>query len=604
MSIKDQDNRSIVTNFNEDGIDAVVAIDTLLPGERDNSSVVTNVSTGSLISPYHVLTAGHVTNDSPKDKAKVRLGEDAAALSSRARTQLLDSDFNTTKLSNLVSGYDGSVGGDDLGLITLNHPIGEASQYIGLAAFVDPQDAQNLLVTTAGFPGLVDKIDFATNENGSLNIENSTSKNTPFLITNQNNVPTESLQTPTGRVLYLTDAVEMFTAAGTIDSTDSNGEFSLDETIDAEAGQSGSGFWTYLEGDTVPRLLGVYSGDRSVLGLFSDNVGALITTDAYDNIVKTMRSSGGSNLTGKDLPESAIIGSGENDTIKVSYLRERILGKEGQDTISAGEADDRLEGGAGYDVLKGEKGNDRLQGDGASDFLDGGEGDKDIAIFSDEYTTENYKYEKITGSTFGSVDELITIEHIGGTYADGKDTLEGIEWGEFKNTTVPLGNARLASTPAPRIIPLPLEDGELETETVKAVDTTPSPNTNDLPTPPYVSLTAPVAMLDGNVDFTLNISPYKPNTEYNISYILDTSASMDSGELLKAKNAYTDLTNYFINSGLAENINFGVVKFSRNATLYKNLTAEQAISTIQGLTSSPAIEGTEYDDAGYVGDIS
>jgi hypothetical protein len=46
-------------------------------------------------------------------------------------------------------------------------------------------------------------------------------------------------------------------------------------------------------------------------------------------------------------------------------------------------------------------------------------------------------------------------------------------------------------------------------------------------------------MLDGNVDYTLNIFPYKPNTEYNISYILDTSASMDSGELLRAKNAYT-----------------------------------------------------------------
>jgi Ca2+-binding RTX toxin-like protein len=111
----------------------------------------------------------------------------------------------------------------------------------------------------------------------------------------------------------------------------------------------------------------------------------------------------------------------------------------------------------------------------------------------------------------------------------------------------------------------------------------------------------PKAMLDGNVDYTLNISPYKPDTQYNISYIFDTSASMDAGELQTAKNAYTDLTNYFINNGLAENINFGVVKFSRNATLYENLTAQQAISTIQGLTSSPAIEGTKYNDALYQG---
>jgi hypothetical protein len=102
----------------------------------------------------------------------------------------------------------------------------------------------------------------------------------------------------------------------------------------------------------------------------------------------------------------------------------------------------------------------------------------------------------------------------------------------------------------------------------------------------------------------LNISPYKPNIEYNISYIFDTSASMDAGELQIAKNAYTDLTNYFINSGLAENINFGVVKFARNATLYSNLSASQAISTIQGLTSSPAIEGTKYNDALYQRDTS
>lgn len=108
-------------------------------------------------------------------------------------------------------------------------------------------------------------------------------------------------------------------------------------------------------------------------------------------------------------------------------------------------------------------------------------------------------------------------------------------------------------------------------------------------------------MLDGNIDYTLNISPYKPDTQYNISYILDTSASMDVGELQKAKDAYTDLTNYFIDNGLAENINFGVVKFSRNATPYFNLTASEAISTIQSLTSSPASEGTEYDNALYQG---
>ncbi len=84
-------------------------------------------------------------------------------------------------------------------------------------------------------------------------------------------------------------------------------------------------------------------------------------------------------------------------------------------------------------------------------------------------------------------------------------------------------------------------------------------------------------MLDGDVDYTLNISPYKPDTQYNISYIFDTSASMDAGELQAAKDAYTDLTNYFIDNEIAENINFGVVQFSRNATPYFNLSANEAI---------------------------
>ena len=76
---------------------------------------------------------------------------------------------------------------------------------------------------------------------------------------------------------------------------------------------------------------------------------------------------------------------------------------------------------------------------------------------------------------------------------------------------------------------------------------------------------------------------------------------MDAVELQQAKDAYTDLTNYFIDNELAENINFGVVQFSRNAIPYFNLTADQAISTIQSLTTAPASEGTKYNDALYQG---
>ena len=104
------------------------------------------------------------------------------------------------------------------------------------------------------------------------------------------------------------------------------------------------------------------------------------------------------------------------------------------------------------------------------------------------------------------------------------------------------GSARPTSQAAPsepetvtRIIPLPLEDGVETIESVQATSTVANPNPNDPPTPPHVSLTAPVAMLDGDIDFTLNISPYEPDTEYNVVYVLDTSASIDAAELQKMK---------------------------------------------------------------------
>jgi RTX calcium-binding nonapeptide repeat (4 copies) len=231
-----------------------------------------------------------------------------------------------------------------------------------------------------------------------------------------------------------------------------------------------------------------------------------------------------------------------------SYL---MVGGDGNDRITSNSLDDELLGGDDHDVLEGGGGDDTLNGGAGNDNLDGGTGE-DIAVFSDDF--ENYDYaisQDKTTNTFG---------HNRGTQTDGVDTLKNIEWGQFG------GNSNPNLSGPPNLIPLPLEDGVKDIEAVRAIDNTVSPNPNDPPTPPNVTITAPVAMLDGNVDYTLNISPYKPDTQYNISYILDTSASMDSGELQQAKNAYTDLTNYFINSGLAENINFGVVKFSRNAT--------------------------------------
>ena len=232
----------------------------------------------------------------------------------------------------------------------------------------------------------------------------------------------------------------MFSAEGEIKFALSGGdgvnEAELSETIDVERGQSGSGVWTTLEGDNQPRILGVISETEEDSG---EHFIPLITPEIYKGITEIMEKDDGTD-DANVLPENAIVGSANDDTIEGSYRRERILGNEGQDTILGGDADDRLEGGNGNDVLRGEKGNDRLQGDGGNDFLDGGEGDIDVAVFSDDYTVENYDYEEITGSTFGVVDELITIDHIGGTGADGKDTLDGIEWGLFESGAEDLEN--------------------------------------------------------------------------------------------------------------------------------------------------------------------
>ena len=600
MAIRGEDNRSIVTNFNVDGIDAVVGIDFKRPVLADNSEVVTNVSTGNLVSPYHVLTAGHVISDiSDASEAKVRLVENAASINSRARTSISSGNFDAsgTNLNYPVSGYNGDTGGDDLGLITLNELIGEPSQYIGLATFVDSKDVEDLQVTTAGFPGAVDRKDFASNEDGTVNLAESISKNAPFLITDENGIPSESLSRPSG-VSFLTDAVELFTATGTIDDVNSEGRFSLDQTLDAEQGQSGSGYWTYLEGDSEPRVLGVYSegGDTLAGGLLDDNYGALITTEAYDNIVATMQPLlDANNLTGNDLPENAIVGSNVSDEIEGSYRKERILGNAGQDTISGGDADDRLEGGFGNDTLDGGKGNDRLQGDNNNDYLDGGEGNIDVAVFSEEYTTENYDY------SISEDGEEITISHIGGTRNDGVDTLKNIEWGLFKSGAEDLDNlsslslneegesiteVAAATGSAPRIIPLPLEDGVATPDFVDVIDPNPDPFSNDPVTPPNLSLTAPVSMLDGDIDYTLNISPYQPDREYNIAYIIDTSLSFDPVAFQEVKDAYIELTNYFIEQELADNINFGVISFDKQAAIQldshneRSLTASEAITAI------------------------
>ena len=90
-------------------------------------------------------------------------------------------------------------------------------------------------------------------------------------------------------------------------------------------------------------------------------------------------------------------------------------------------------GGAGDDTMTGSLSDDEFQGGSGNDTLDGGEGKKDVAVYSgniDEYD-------------FSLSDDLktITIDHVGGSGADGRDTLKNIEFGQFAGKQVSLAGA-------------------------------------------------------------------------------------------------------------------------------------------------------------------
>ncbi|MBE9047167.1 hypothetical protein IQ255_22670, partial [Pleurocapsales cyanobacterium LEGE 10410] len=180
-----------------------------------------------------------------------------------------------------------------------------------------------------------------------------------------------------------------------------------------------------------------------------------------------------------------------------------LLGEDDdQDNLQGARGNDVLEGLGGDDTLTGDNydvdwlaGDDTLDGGEGNDLLDGGSdnpfgspaNDKDVAVFSDDF--ENYDY------SISEDEEIITISHIGGTQADGTDTLKDIEWGRFGGQQTVSGTLSAtrsssedesqisavasATGSAPRIIPLPLTDGVSDTEGEETTDTTLNPNPND-----------------------------------------------------------------------------------------------------------------------------
>jgi V8-like Glu-specific endopeptidase/uncharacterized protein YegL len=546
VSIVGTDNRSIVANFGTDPFDSVVAVDTrLIPNGIPSSG------SGIVIGPNHILTAGHVVFGGLG--ARVTLSQNVPALASRTQISLSAGNDNApgNGFTYPVPGYNGGGGGDDLALARLNQTV-PTTQQIGLVTFVDPSDANGRTVTTGGYPALVE----------TINLQNS--NNAQFLITNANGNPSAPINYAAGA--FLTNGLVMFSSTGTIDSTSNDGTFSLSPSIDIEAGQSGSGYWTVLDGDTAPRVLGVASYQTNTtaggfLGIGAnpgDNFGALITKTAYDNIVATMLTAS-PNLSGNSLPENAIVGSDPssfffiptgsgNDVILGSYRKERILGQGGNDRLLGGGADDRLEGGDGIDQ----------------------------ALFSDVFTNYDFTITDPSNPAF-------QFEHARGSKADAKDTTKDVEFGVFEFVADSNGNdadGNLFFVPL-QVDPddsTKLKDGPKITPEEDILDD----EDNKIGT---ITVESPAWMFDGDVNYTLTLGS-EQGTLFNFAYIIDVSGSVAGTPLQEAQNAYVTLTNSLVNKGLGDNSSFGVIPFSDTAFLIRTPGPAEAISTVQGLNAS------------------
>ena len=323
MTVIPPDNRRVVnpnnpSEFNRFPFPAVTAIDILY-------SFGNRVGSGIVVSPNHVLSAGH-------NGFRVQTG--TAALGIRATTSADQVNLNSRGIGNhndplanvinrdYVANFT-STGEkkDDIVLFETSNSLLDPSEVIGMIAFVNPKSAKNLPIETAGYPG----------DNVSANIPGNTGAESRDLVV----APGDG-------------------STATIVGIRNQRRFYYSKNISTFKGQSGSGVWHSLDGD-MPRVLGIHTaGVPSGLFAIKRNNGVLLTTDIYKKINDIIAADSGTE-NADSLPENAIIGSNPglfalgNDTIIGTYRRERILGQGGNDRLLGGGADDRLEGGDGVD---------------------------------------------------------------------------------------------------------------------------------------------------------------------------------------------------------------------------------------------------------------
>ncbi|MEM9275573.1 MAG: cadherin-like domain-containing protein [Cyanobacteria bacterium P01_F01_bin.143] len=540
MTVHGVDNRRVIKpnepNFTSFPLPAVTAIDSTINAD---SNAPFGYGTGVVISPHYVLTAAHNLYDSfygEQDKIRISTSGNQINLGSR---KIDDPDPNysndpganvnvSTGLFFPTDYKNKTTAKNDIAFVRVDdNALISPAPSVGLIAFMNPKTARGSKETptkiqTAGYP--VDNV----------NIPNNTGK------------PIRDLVLAPG----------IFGQFGTIHTTIGR-EMLYSYDIDTEGGQSGSPVWHIVEGDTTPRVLGVHSR-----GNIPRNSGTLIDKDIYDQIIDQIEGDGNAN----DLPENAIIGSDPsiipintpftssgNDEIFGTYRKERIIGNGGNDKLFGGGADDRLEGGDGVDQ----------------------------ALFSDVFT--NYKWE-IT-DTANPAFEFI---HSKGSKIDATDTTKDIEFGVFEftdadgdnkddddslffvplqvdpNDVYPDGKAKLKDGPLiyPKEDVLDEEGESIATMTVES----------------------PAWMFDGDVKYNLTIG-LETTELYNLAFIIDRSGSMSGSPIAQTKNAFKQLIDSFVESGLDSQTKYSIISFSGNATRVDTEDSSIAKNVIDGLSA-------------------
>ena len=551
MSIYSPDDRIVINPATSNlffPLPTVVALDIQV---NFPTRIANGFGSGITIAPNYVLTVAHNVRGEPaNNNLRATTSANQNNLNSRIIGTVGDPAANVNDKIYITDYVTSRRAKDDILLLKTSNTLLPAGNVIGLMAFVNPRDAVGLSIRTAGYPA--DNVPNTVQDSRyNYNFDN------PGI---QGNTGTPGNINRQARDLVLAPG---FLNSGSIVGIRNQRNFFFSQNIDSYRGQSGSGVWHTLEGDSKPRVLGVLTGKPgSGRQAIDGNGGVILTTELYDSIVlEILKNTRADDL--ELLPESAIIGSdsflsfGGNDNIFGSFLRERILGNGGEDRLFGGSGDDRLEGGDGTDQ----------------------------ALFTDVFINYDWTITDPSNPAF-------EFNHARGSQSDGKDTTKDIEFGTFefvdanKDGEDDDGELFFVPLQVDPDDPTKLKDGALIHPKEKVLDD----EGEEIGT---ITVESPAWMFDGDVKYNLSIG-LDTTQSYNIALIVDRSGSMSGSPLAQTKSALNRLINSFEQSGIDSNIDFGIVDFNSTARLYTTSDSSQAETKINGLVAGG---GTAFSNA-------